>query len=145
MDQGQKASRRLLAGLCIEQKLVDRSIVKRWQSRVHEGSFDADACADEVLEDAGEKAASHAPLAARAGGLERDFLMMSQQTGIQGASRRVKRAGKGFMALALANFIAIGAYSLVVGALMVLLRYHYDWSYDGWIDRAVGWVENLLG
>ena len=145
MDQGKIAARRLLAGLCIDQKLVDRGIVKRWQGRVQEGQFDPDACAEEVLDDAGEALTSHAPLAARAAGLERDFLMMSQQTGIRGASRRVRRAGKGFMAVVLANFIAIGAYSLVVAALMVLLRYHYDWSYDGWIDRAVAFVENLLG
>jgi len=144
MDQGQKAARRLLAGLCIEAKLADRKIIQRWQETVPQGSFDPDACANEILESAGEAAEQNSQILARAGGLERDFLMMSQQTGIRGASRRAKRAGKGFMAYALANLIAIGAYSLVVGALMVLLRYHYGWSYDGLIDGAVSWVQNLL-
>jgi len=144
MNHAQKATRRLLAGLCIEANLADRKIVNRWQASVKDGSFDPDACAAEILEQDGPAAEQNSQILARAGGLERDFLMMSQQTGIKGATRRAKRAGKGFMAYALANLIAIGAYSLGGGALMVLLRYHYKWSYDGIIDKAVGWVEGLL-
>ena len=144
MDQGERAARRILAGLCIEQKLVDRKIAKRWQAAVQSGSFDPDACADEVLADAGDKVNQSAEVLARAGGLERDFLMMSLQTGMRGATRRAKRAGKGFLAYLLANLIAIGAYSLVVGALLILLRDRYGWSYDGAIDRVVDFVRGLF-
>jgi len=133
-----------LAGLCIEQNLADRAIVKRWQKSVHEGGFDADACAAEILEQVGPKVGQSSELLARAGGLERDFLMHSLQTGARGVTRKVRRATRGFMALMVANLVAIAAYSLVVGAILILLRHLYKWSYDGAIDRVVDLVRGLV-
>ncbi|MEZ6004176.1 MAG: hypothetical protein R3F17_13925 [Planctomycetota bacterium] len=144
MENGDRAARRLLAGLCVEQKLADKQAVKRWQDAVVQGSFDPDACADEILASAETGIASSPTLLGRAAGLERDFLMMSRQTGIRGATRAARKTGRTFMAYLVANLIAIGAYSLVVGALLILLRYHYGWSYDGFIDRMVKFFEDLL-
>ena len=144
MDQSQQASRRLLAGLCIEQNLPDRKLVKRWQASVHAGEFDADACADEILADAGDKVQASPQLLARAGGLQRDFLMMSLQTGARGAIRNAKRQGKGFLAYLLANLLAISAYSLVLAAMAILLRQQKGWSYDEAIDGLIRFVTNLF-
>ena len=144
MDHGEKAARRMLAGLCVEQKLADRATIDRWQKAVQDGAFDPDMCAEEILEKVGPKVGQSAELLARAGGLERDFLMMSQQTGLRGASRQVRRAGKGFMAVLVMNLIAISAYSLIIGAILVLLRHLYGWSYDGAIDNMVESVRNMF-
>ncbi len=113
MDQAKQASRRLMAGLCVEQKLADRKLVKRWQEAVQAGEFDSDACADEILESVGDLLDTSPGLLARAGGLQRDFLMMSLQTGARGAVRNAKRKGKGFVAYLVANLVAISAYSLI--------------------------------
>ncbi len=144
MDQAKQASRRLMAGLCIEQKLPDRKLMKRWQDAVKAGEFDADACADEILENVGDQVDTSSELLARAGGLQRDFLMMSLQTGARGAVRNAKRKGKGFLAYLVANLVAISAYSLILAALAILLRQKYDWSYDGAIDGLIRFVTDLF-
>jgi hypothetical protein len=144
MDQSQQASRRLLAGLCIEQNLPDRKLVKRWQETVHTGEFDADICADEILEDVGDRVHTSAELLARAGGLQRDFLMMSLQTGARGAVRKAKRQGKGFLAYLIANLVAISTYSLILAAMAILLRQKKGWSYDEAIDGLIRFVTDLF-
>lgn len=144
MDQAKQASRRLMAGLCIEQKLPDRKLVKRWQETVHSGSFDADACADEILEDVGDQVDTSSQLLARAGGLQRDFLMMSLQTGARGAVRNAKRKGKGFVAYLVANLVAISAYSLILATMAILLRQKKGWSYDESIDGLIRFVTDLF-
>ncbi|MCA9002088.1 MAG: hypothetical protein KDB61_09205 [Planctomycetes bacterium] len=144
MSQSEKASRRVLAGLCIEQNLPDKKIVKRWQESVHQGEFSPDECADEILENVGDRVDASPELLARAGGLERDFLMMSLQTGARGAIRSAKRKGKGFMAALVANLIGVGSYSLVLAILAILLRQKYSWSYDGWIDGFIRFVTDLF-
>ncbi|MDF1836395.1 MAG: hypothetical protein P1V35_00875 [Planctomycetota bacterium] len=144
MDRSQQATRRLLAGLCIEQNLPDRKLVKRWQATVHDGEFDADACADEILEDVGDRVHSSSELLARAGGLQRDFLMMSLQTGARGAIRKAKRQGKGFLAYLFANVVAITAYSLILAAMAILLRQQNGVSYDNAIDGLVRFVTDLF-
>ncbi len=144
MDQAKQASRRLMAGLCIEQKLPDRKLVKRWQETVQSGSFDADACADEILENVGDQMDTSSELLARAGGLQRDFLMMSLQTGARGAVRNAKRKGKGFVAYLVANLVAISAYSLILAAMAILLRQKRGWSYDEAIDGLIRFVTDLF-
>ncbi len=144
MDQAKQASRRLMAGLCIEQKLPDRKLMKRWQDAVKAGEFDADACADEILENVGDQVNTSSELLARAGGLQRDFLMMSLQTGARGAVRNAKRKGKGFLAYLVANLVAISAYSLILAAMAILLRQKKDWSYDGAIDGLIRFVTDLF-
>ncbi|MCP5023285.1 MAG: hypothetical protein GY930_16135 [bacterium] len=144
MDQAKKASRRLMAGLCIEQKLPDRKLVKRWQETVHSGSFDADTCANEILENVGDQMDTSAELLARAGGLQRDFLMMSLQTGARGAVRNAKRKGRGFLAYLVANLVAISAYSLILAAMAILLRQNRGWSYDDAIDGLIRYVTHLF-
>lgn len=144
MDQAQQASRRLLAGLCIEQKLPDRKLLKRWQETVQTGEFDADACADEVLEDVGDQVRTSMELLARAGGLQRDFLMMPLQTGARGAVRNAKRKGKGFLAYLVANLVAISTYSLILAAMAILLRQKKGWSYDEAIDGLIRFVTDLF-
>lgn len=144
MDQSQQASRRLLAGLCIEQKLPDRKLIKRWQDAVQAGEFDADTCADEILESVGDKILISPELLARAGGLQRDFLMHSLQTGARGAIRKAKRQGKGFLAYLVANLVAISAYSLILAVVAIMLRQQRGWSYDGAIDGLIRFVTDLF-
>ena len=81
--------KRVAAGLLVETGLADKKTAKRWQSAVLQQSWDADACAEEILSHPGARAALSDPkLLSRADRLERDFLMASFQRGIRGASRR---------------------------------------------------------
>jgi hypothetical protein len=144
MDQSQQAARRILAGLCIEQNLPDRKLVKRWQAAVQSGEFDPDECADEILDDVGDRLHTSPELLARAGGLQRDFLMMSLQTGARGAIRKAKRQGKGFLAYLVANLVAISTYSLILAVMAIMLRQKRGWSYDEWIDGFIRFVTDLF-
>ena len=144
MDQAEQASRRLLAGLCIEQKLPDRKVLKRWQEAVQNGDFDSDACAEDILENVGDQVRTSSELLARAGGLQRDFLMMPLQTGARGAVRKAKRQGKGFLAYLIANLVAISTYSLILASVAILLRQKNGWSYDGAIDGLIRFVTDLF-
>ena len=126
--------RLVLAGLLADLGLADRKVVKRWQDAILRGEFDPQACARELL-----AAATCAPdeprLVERASRLQRDLLMMPFQRGLRGAGRRARAATRTGMAYLVANLIAISVYTLVLVAIMLLLRVQYGTSFDGAIDR----------
>lgn len=128
--------KRVAAGLLVETGLADKKAAKRWQSAVLQQTWDADACAEEILSHPGARAALSDPkVLNRADRLERDFLMASFQRGIRGASRRVRGAARNTTAFFVANVIAILVYSAIISALLIVARVGYDWSLDGIIDR----------
>jgi len=132
--RAERSERLVLAGLLADLGLADKRVVKRWQDAILRGEFDPQACARELLE-----GASFAPdeprLIERAGRLQRDLLMMPFQRGLRGAGRRARMATRTGMAYLVANLIAISVYTLVLVAIMLLLRVQYDTSFDGAIDR----------
>ncbi len=132
----QRAWERVAAGLLVESGLADKKTAKRWQAAVVQREWDADACAREILGASGAELANP-KLLERAGMLERDLVMASFQRGIRGASRRARGAAKNGMAFFIANVVAIGVYSAIILALLILARVNYDWSLDGIIDRMV--------
>ena len=138
---GERAWARMRAGMLVELGLADRKTAKRWQGSVLQGEFDADACAREILA-ASAVAADDQRILERAGRLERDLLMAPFRKGIKGASRRARGAARGGAAFLLANLIAILAYTLILLAIVLLLRVNRDFSFDGMIDR---WLEALSG
>ena len=135
----QRAWERVAAGLLVESGLADKKIAKRWQAAVVQHEWDADACAREILAASGGEL-GNPRLLERAGMLERDLVMASFQRGIKGASRRARGAAKNGMAFFVANVVAIGVYSAIILALLILARVNYEWSLDGIIDRMVSAV-----
>lgn len=132
-EVGDRVTRRVLAGLIADLGLAEKKTVKRWQQAVIRGEFDADACARDVLE--GANLSPEEPrLVERAGRLQRDLLMMPFQRGLKGATRRARGASRRGMAYVVANLIAISVYSLVLVAIMLLVRVNYDFSFDGTLD-----------
>lgn len=134
----EKVRRRLIAGLLVETGLADKSAAKRWREAVLSGSWDADACASEIVASAPPSAYSEQKLQERAARLERDLLMAAHMRGVRGASRRVRGATRSATAFMVANIVAILVYSAVIAALLIIARIGYDWSIDGLIDRLAG-------
>ena len=138
--------KRVAAGLLVETGLADKKAVKRWQTAVMQQSWDADACAEEILSHPGARAALSDPkMLNRADRLERDFLMASLQRGIRGASRRARGAARNTTAFFVANVIAILVYSAIIMALLIVARVGYDWSLDGIIDRMAAVLPGPAG
>lgn len=135
----QRAWERVAAGLLVESGLADKKIAKRWQAAVVQHEWDADACARDVLA-ASSGELGNPRLLERAGRLERDLVMASFQRGIKGASRRARGAARNGAAFFVANVVAIGVYSAIILALLILARVNYEWSLDGIIDRMVSAV-----
>ncbi len=135
----QKAWERIAAGLLVESGLADKKVAKRWQAAVVQHEWDADACARDILAVSGHELANPR-LVERAGRLERDLVMASFQRGLKGASRRARGAARNGMAFFVANVVAIGVYSAIILALLILARVNYEWSLDGIIDRMVNAV-----
>ncbi len=124
---------RLRAGLLADLKLCKGGVVRRWQDAVLRGEFDPDACARDLL------ASSDVPpddprLLERAARLQRDLVMAPLQRGLAGAGRRARGAARQGTAYLLANLIAISVYTLVLVAILVLVRLNYGFSVDGMID-----------
>ncbi|MEE2938903.1 MAG: hypothetical protein VX460_00830 [Planctomycetota bacterium] len=138
--------KRVAAGLLVETGLADKKTIKRWQGAVLQQSWDADACAEEILSHPGARAALSDPrVLNRADRLERDFLMASLQRGIRGASRRVRGAARNTTAFFVANVIAILVYSAIILALLIVARVGYDWSLDEIVDRMTAVLPGSAG
>ncbi|MEZ6017324.1 MAG: hypothetical protein R3F49_19580 [Planctomycetota bacterium] len=132
----QRVYDRLRAGLLVELDLATKDVTKRWQASVVKGEWDADACAREVL-DYVDVAQEDPRLLERAGRLQRDLVMASFQRGMRKAVRGARGAARQGSAFLIANLVALGAYSLILVAIAVLLRVRWDWSFDQLIDRAM--------
>lgn len=126
----------IVAGVLVDVGLADKAVVKRWQAAVIAQEWDASAAARAILASSPGGAADPKFLA-RAARLERDLLMSSYQRGVKGASRKVRGAAKNTTAFFVANVIAIGVYSAIILALLILARVSYEWDLNGIIDRMV--------
>ena len=134
-----RAWNRLRAGMLVELGLANKKVARRWQEAVKSGTFDADACAQEILEvsvpDAGD-----ARLLERAGRLERDLLMAPVQRGVRGAGRRARGAARGGLAFLLAQLVAILVYSLIVLGALLVARAGSGRSIDAMLDGLLNFV-----
>ncbi|MDA1264522.1 MAG: hypothetical protein O2816_05510, partial [Planctomycetota bacterium] len=126
-------TRRLHAGVLADLQLANKKGAKRWQEAVMRGEFDPDACARDLI-DGGVPDPDDPRVLERAGRLQRDLLMMPFQRGMRGAGRRARMNTRKGMAYVLANVIAITVYSLVLVAIMILVRVNYGFSFDTVID-----------
>ena len=130
------AWRRIKAGLCVESGLADPAAVRRWQDAVREGTFDADACARELLESS--RAPDSEQLVKRSGALLRDFVMVPLTRGARGTARRVRSAAKSGTAFVVSQVVAILVYTLILIVIAVLARYRWGIDLNGWLDRVLG-------
>ena len=119
--------------------LADRQVARRWQEAVQRRDFDADACARELLA-ASDVPADDPRLAERASLLQRDLLMSPFQRGLRGAARRTRTATRSGAAYLVANLIAICIYTLVLLAIMLLVRVQYGFSFDQKLDQVIDLV-----
>lgn len=128
---------RVRSGLLADLNMTDNQAVKRWRAAVMASEFDPTACARELL--AGEQdLPGDTRLLERATRLQRDLLMSAHQRGVKGVRRRARAATRSGVAYVLANLIAISIYSLVVLAVMLLVRVEYGTSFDGFMDGILG-------
>lgn len=128
-----RAWNRVAAGMIVEMGLSKKANAKRWQDSVIRGEFDPDACALDMLASTGIET-SDPRLLERAGRLERDLLMMPLQTGVRSAGRKARRAARGGLAYIIAQFVAVGIYTLILIAIVLLLRVKNDYSLDAMLD-----------
>ena len=140
----QRAWRRVLAGLLVEQRLADKAATRRWQDAVIRGEFKADAAAEDLIGASRDKLDSPKVLE-RAGRLQRDLLMMPLQSGVRGAGRGARRAVRGGSAYLLANLLGLLAYTLIIASIALLLRAQRGTSFDALIDSILGTVGSLFG
>jgi len=130
----ERVTRRLLAGLLVEQGLADKRAARRWQDEVREGRYDADRCAQEIL------GASPVPdemrLLERSARLQRDFLMAPLLQGTRGAGRRMRQATKSGVAFLVAQLVGLVVYSAVIVAIALFLRLR-GVDFDVFLDRIL--------
>lgn len=132
-DALERVGARVAAGLLVELGLASGAVARRWQDAVREGDFDADACANEIL-DASDADLEDARLLERSARLQRDLLMAPLQRGVRGASRKARGAARGGLAMLLAQGLALGVFTLLLLAVLLLLRVKHDYSVDGLLD-----------
>jgi hypothetical protein len=139
-----EVAERVRAGLLADLNLTDKQAVQRWRTAVMASEFDPAACARDLL--AGEQAGpGDARLLERATRLQRDLLMSAHHRGVKGVRRRARAATRSGAAYVLANLIAISIYSLVVLAVMLLVRVQYDTSFDRTLDGILGVFDRIFG
>jgi hypothetical protein len=130
-----RAWRRLQAGLLVELGLADKQVARAWQTRVREGGFDPDRCAEELLAGARTRLDPGRVLD-RCGRLQRDLVMSPLLRGTKGAGRAARKATKGFFAMVIAQSLALLVYSLLVAVGLLLLR-HQGHDPTGWLDAVL--------
>lgn len=131
-----QSARQLLAGVLAERKLAPKDAVKRWQSAVLAGEFDAQRAAADLLDDA-QLEAWPTPAAQRSSGLLRDLLMSSKFSGGAGAARKAREAGRGFFAYVLTQIgiTLVFALLFVAGLLLARAQGH---AIDPLLDQLLG-------
>ncbi len=133
----QQAWLRLRAGLLVDLGLADRRTVKRWQKEVLGGQLDHDLCAREINQGV---LRGDGRLADRAGRLMRDFLMASKLKGLSGAARGTRGAVRSFFSMLIAQFVAIGIYSLILMGCMIFIH-RGGTSFDALFDAILGFFQ----
>lgn len=126
---------RMQAGLYADLRLANKKAAKAWQQKVLAGDYDADRCAEDLLESVGP--GDELQLLERAGRLQRDFLMAPLASGVRGAGRSVRTATRSGIAFLLAQGLALLVYSLIVALALLFLRIRGA-SFDGFYDAILG-------
>jgi hypothetical protein len=133
-----KGWRRVLAGLLVEQGLVDKAVAKRLQDQVIAGRFDADAAASELLSavrsDDPERAVER-----RCADLERDLIMAPRMRGAQGAARKVREAGRRGVAYLVVQSIVVMVFVVLFAASLLAARYAGHDLHQP-VDTVLGWL-----
>jgi hypothetical protein len=114
-------------------------VLERWRKAVVDGTFDAEACARDVLA-ARSPGADAAGLAERAGRLLRDFLM---EDVMRDSGRRARVAAKRGLAWVLVQAAVLALFVLLGFLSLVVLRVK-GVSVDAGIDRVMDAVVSLL-
>lgn len=127
--------KRLNAGLLVELGLADRVTAKKWQDAVMRDAFDPDQCAAEILARSSGKGGAP-KVVERSGRLLRDLLMAPLLSGTRGATRRARETTKGAVAMLVAQGTAFLVYSLIILAILLLLRMR-DVDFNGLFDRMI--------
>lgn len=130
------AWRRLQAGILVEAGLVPGPVAGRWQKAVQRGEFDADQCADDVLEAAaGGGDAARARVLDRSRTLMRDLVMTPTLQGARGAGRRARVAAKSGLALLVSQIVVLTVYTalLLTGVAVAALLWP-EWGVDRYLD-----------
>ncbi len=123
-DSGGASWARVQAGMMVELGLADKAAVRTWQESVMRGDFSPDACARDISR--GVELDSEDPrLMERSGRLLRDFLMASTMSGVDGARRKARQAGKKGAAIFVSQLFLITVYTLIILVVMALL--HAKW------------------
>jgi hypothetical protein len=142
-DTGDRVGDRLRAGLLADQNLAAQPVLKKWRDAVIRREFDPDTCAREIL-DQPLSAADDPRLVERSGRLLRDLLMAPLTSGAKGASRRARTAARSGVAFLVSQFVAVCAYTLVLGLVFLLLRARWGWSPDGLLDGILDFLGHLV-
>ena len=138
-----RAWNRLLAGLLVEQGLVDKAIAKTWQERVKSGDYDPDRCAEELLaagDLTGPKVESQ--VLVRSARLERDLLMTPLLRGVSGASRKVRGAAKSGAAALVTQVIVVLTIAVLAFLLLLVLAFR-GVEFDPFFQAIIDWIPAL--
>lgn len=132
-----RSARQLLAGVLAERKLAPKDAVKRWQSAVEQGSFDAHRAAVDLAPDGllGDNWPS--PAEQRSASLMRDLLMSSKLSGASGAARKTRETGRGFFAYILAQVGITLIFALLFTAGLLMARAQGT-AIDPLLDQLLG-------
>jgi len=131
----QRAWSVLRAGLLVELGLADSAAARRWQAAVARGEFDVGLAAAE-LGRAELSSEARQRVADRSARLFRDLVMAPVQRGARGAGRRVRSATKGGVAFVVAQAVTLVVYTVLIGALALIGRVRWGWSFDAFFDRV---------
>ena len=126
---------RLRAGILVEQGHIPRGVLKRWQERVVQKEFDADACAEEFLQEGAERR-DDAHVVERSGRLLRDMLMSSLLQGARGAGRKARTAAKTGMAYLISQVMAVLVFSVLALVFLLALRFK-GVGIDAFLDKLL--------
>lgn len=138
-DALERVGARVTAGLLVELGLASGAVARRWQDAVRGGDFDPDACADELL-DSSAAEFDDPRLLERSARLQRDLVMAPLQRGARGATRKARVAARGGLAMFLAQGLALGVFTLLLLAVLLLLRVKHDYSVDRLLDSLLDTV-----
>ena len=127
--------RRVRAGILAEAGLAPKDASKRWQKRIIEGEFDADACADDLLGGPSPPGLEER-IGSRTSTLLRDFLMASHQRGVRGGMRKARGAARSTFAFFLTQLLVLVVFFGLFAALLLVARFK-EWDVNGLLDQVL--------
>lgn len=125
--------RRVRAGIMAELGLAESGAVRRWQDAVRRGTFDPDACAEELLSQP-LKSTSEDRITDRTSRLERDLLMAPLQRGASGAGRAVRGAARTGLAYLMSQVFVAVVFASLFAVVLLLVRLRWSWDVNAFLD-----------